>query len=156
MTEEQYSEIFKAKFPSIIDDEVVMSDHPEQSIIIRQERKIEERKIDYFNEIKKMEIVLRYNLRKWEESKELKKKDLDKYKKVITDEGPKLDDMLLMFKNSNLLSYLDKKSIQPAWKRISEYFKYKANNYATLVQLSINLRFIPYGSSLNRKADRSL
>ena len=129
MTEEQYSEIFKTNFPSIIDDEVVMSDHPEQSIIIRQERKIEERKIDYFNEIKKMEIVLRYNLRIWEETKELKKKDLDKYKKVITEKGPKMDKILFMYKNSNLLSYLDKKSIQPAWKRISEYFKYKANNY---------------------------
>ena len=86
MTEEQYSDIFKAKFPSIIDDEdkeFVISDHPEQSIMIRQERKIEERKIKHFNEIKKMEIVLRYNLRIWEETKELKKKILINTRKLL-------------------------------------------------------------------------
>ena len=111
---------------------------PEYSIITKRERKNEDDKVKHFNELQKMEIGLRFNLRKWEELKELKKKNPDKYEKEIVILTPFLDELLFIWKNHEALSYLEKKSIQPAWKRISEYFKYKANNY--IFYPSINAR----------------
>lgn len=112
---------------------------PEHSIMTKLEKIEDGEREKKFNILKKMESGLRLNLRNFfEEIRPLKKKDPGKYEKKIMELGPNLDKLLFIWKNNEALSFIDRKSIQPAWKRISEYFKYKANNY--VFYPSINAR----------------